>query len=295
MLTFLFKKTEKQQSNTIESTITVSCGMNTSSLDQVNHCSKRFGWCQNHLHVSLQCLGCDAATLCGSRLLGTHDLKDTFMEQTQATSSQATLSVTGGFHGFASASASFAKPLASTLQSNQRVTERPSEYISGTGFQPECHDLGGPTPILRYDFNFQPELPTNIFPDGSEQGKYHGMRCTVYPRFEGVWGLLSQDEACKYEFRVERHVCELVCVAQSLWSPNPKTWGRGKQKLLCNCNKMLQTYKVTLYINHKMSNTGTLQEFGTDTLWKGKPKNALLELSVDRSGHGSDEASSSTQ
>jgi hypothetical protein len=237
-------------------------------------------------------LGCDAATLYGSRLLGTHDLKDTFMEQTQATSSQATFGVTGGFHGFASASASFTKPLASTLQSNQRVTERPSEYISGTGFQPECHDLGGPTPILRYDFNFRPELPTNMFPDGSDQEKYHGMRCTVYPRFEGVWGLLSQDEACKYEFRVERHVCELVCVDQSL---NPKKRGRGKQKPLCNCNTMLQTYKVTLYINHKMSNIGTLPKFGTDTLSKGNPKNALVELSVDPSGRRSDEASSSTQ
>ncbi len=122
ILTFLFKKTEKQESNTIESKINVSCAMNTNSLEQVNHCSKWFGWCQNHIHVSLQCLGRDAATLCKSRSLGTHDLKDTFMEQTQATSSQATFGVTGGFHGFASASASLTKPLASSLQSNQRVT-----------------------------------------------------------------------------------------------------------------------------------------------------------------------------
>jgi hypothetical protein len=145
-------------------------------------------------------LGCDAATLYGSRLLGTHDLKDTFMEQTQATSSQATFGVTGGFHGFASASASFTKPLASTLQSNKRVTEIPSEFVSGTGFHSECHDLRGPTPILRYDFNFRPELLTNMFPDGSDQEKYHGMHCTVYPSFKGVWGFLSQDEACKYKF-----------------------------------------------------------------------------------------------
>jgi hypothetical protein len=270
-LDFLFKRTEKQQSNTIESKIKVCCDMNTSSLDQVNDCLKRFGWCQNHLHVALQCLGHDAATLCGSSLVGTRDVKDTYMEQTQATSSQATLGVTGGFQGLASASASFTKPLASTLQSNQRVTEIPCEVISGTGFQPECHDHGGPTPILRYDFKFRPELPTNMIPDGSDQEKYHGMRCTVYPRFEGVWGLLSQDEACKYEFRVERHVCELVCVDQSL---NPKKRGRGKQKLLCNCNTMLQTYKVTLYINHKMSNIGTLPKFGTDT-FKSLPKECI--------------------
>ncbi len=80
------------------------------------------------------------------------------------------------------------------------TTERPSEYISGTGFQPECHVLGGPRPILRYDFNFRPELPTNKFPDGSDLEKYRGMRCTVSTHFKGIWGLLSQDEACKYEF-----------------------------------------------------------------------------------------------
>ncbi|CAK9868013.1 unnamed protein product [Sphagnum jensenii] len=215
------------------------------------------------------------------------------MEQTQATSPQATFGVTGGIQGFASASVSLTKPFASTLQSNQRVTEIPSEFISGTGFHASCHDEPSPTPILRYDFNFRLQLPTNMFPDGSDQEKYHGMRCTVYPSFEGVWGSLSQDPECEYKFQVERHVCELVCVDQSPLSLNPKTWGQGKQKL--SCNKMLQTYKVTLYINHKMSNIGTLQEFGTDTLSKGNPKNALMELSVDPSGRGSDEASSSTQ
>jgi len=293
-LDFLFKKTENQQSNTIESKIKVGCDMNTSS-DQVNDCLKRFGWCQNHLHVALQCLGHRAATLCGSSLVGTRDAKDTYMEQRQATSSQATIEVTGGFHGLASASASVTKPLTSTLQSNQRVREIPCEVISGTGFQGKCHDHSGATPILRYDFKFRPELPTNMFPDRSDQEKYHGMCCTVYPRFEGVWGLLSEDEVCKYEFRVERHVFELVSVARSPWSLNPKTWGRGKQKLLCNCNTMLQTYKTTLYINHKMSNIGTLPKFGTDTLSEGNPKNALVELSVDPNGRRSDEASSSTQ
>ncbi|CAK9209836.1 unnamed protein product [Sphagnum troendelagicum] len=292
ILQFLFKKTEKQQSCTIESKIEVRCDMNTSSPDQVNDCLKRFGWCQNHLHVALQCFGHDAATLCGSSLLGTREAKDTYMEQTQATSSQATIGLTGGFHGFATISASFMKPLLSSLQSNQRVIEIPCEVISGTGFQPECHDLGGPTPILRYDFKFRPELPTNRFPDRPDQKWYDGMRCTVYPHFKGIWGLLSEDEECKYELRVERHVCELVCVDQSL---KPKKWSRGKQKLLCNCNTMLQTYKVTLYINHKMSNIETLPEFGTDTLSKAYPKNAFMKLSVDPSVCGSHYASSSTQ
>jgi len=51
ILTFLFKKTEKQESNTIESKINVRCAMNTNSLEQVNHCSKWFGWCQNHIYM----------------------------------------------------------------------------------------------------------------------------------------------------------------------------------------------------------------------------------------------------
>jgi hypothetical protein len=217
------------------------------------------------------------------------------MEQTQATCPQATFGVTAGFHSFVSASASLTKPFKSTVQSNQRMTEIPSEFISGTGFHASCHNKLGPMPILRYDFNFRPQLPTNMFPDGSDQEKYDGMRRTVYPSFEGVWGLLSQDSECEYKFQVERHVCELVCVAQSPFSLNPKTWVRGKQKLSCNCNKMLQTYKVTLLINHKMSDIGTLQESGKDILSKDNPKNALVELLVDPSGRGPDGASSSTQ
>jgi hypothetical protein len=233
----------------------------------------------------------EAAQLFGCSAVGMQSLKDTYMEQTQATSSQATLQVTGGVPPFASASVT--TPSASTLQSNQRVTETPREFISGTKWEGVCHEHGGPTPSLTYDYNFWPKLPTNMFPDGSDQDKYLGMCCTVHPSFKGNWCSLSQDEACEYEFRVERHVSELGSVAQSRWSLNPKTWGRGKQKLLCN--EKLQTYKKILYINHKMSNIGTLQEFGTDTLWKGNPKNALMELSVDPSGRGSDEASSSTQ
>jgi hypothetical protein len=44
-----------------------------------------------------------------------------------------------------------------------------------------------------------------------------------------------------------------------------------------------------------MSNIGTLPKFGTDTLSKAYPKNALMRLSLDPSVCGSDYASSSTQ
>jgi hypothetical protein len=213
------------------------------------------------------------------------------MEQTQATSSQATLALTGGV-GFASGSASVTKPLASTLQLNQRMIETSCEVISGTGFQPVCHSHGGESPVLTYDFNFRPQmLSTNEFPDESDQDKYNGMRCTVYPCCQDVWGLLSEDEACEYEFRVRRHVFELVCDEESL---NSKKRNR-EEKRLCTCNTMLHTYNVRLYINHKMSNIGTLPKCGTDTLSRTDPENALMILVVDRSVRGSDYASSSAQ
>jgi len=298
ILTFLFRKTEKKpNTNVIESNFFVSCPIKRTKSQVLTHDnSKHFGWSQNCLDVLYQCLECDAAIYSGSSILGTREFKDTFMEmrQAQATSSQVTIGVTGGCKCVASASASFAGPVESTLESSQRMMEMPSHFMSSTGFCAECLDLEGPKPIARVDFKFWLELPTNEFPDEREQKKYHGMFCTVYPNFKGIWMLLDQNEACEYEFQVERHVCELISVAQpqSQWSLiNPRTWFTGKQKPLCDCNKMLETYKVKLYITHRMSNIDTLPQSGIDMVCRCNPKNALVELCCC----GPNEASSSTQ
>ncbi len=106
------------------------------------------------------------------------------MRQAQATSSQVTFGVTGGCKSVASAIASFAGSVESTLESSQRMMEMPSHFMSGTGFCAECLDVEGPKPIARVDFKFWLELPTNEFPDEREQKKYQGMFCTVYPNFQ---------------------------------------------------------------------------------------------------------------
>jgi hypothetical protein len=87
---------------------------------------------------------------------------------------------------------------------------------------------------------------------------------------------------------VKRHACELVLVAGKR-----KTWG-WKRNLSCDCNEMLQTYRVTLYINHDMSNIETLAEFQRP-LCEDNPKNKLVGLGVPPSSPASGEASSSTQ
>jgi len=275
-LEFLFRKTKDPPSNTIESKIRVTCDIKRSSSDQENESLKRFGWCQNHLHVELQCLEDNAATLLEYSAGGTVDLKNMETKQTQATCSQATYKATVGHRSIASASASLTKPSASTLESSQRMMERPAEYISGTQFKPHCHVDTGPKPNLTYAFNFQPELPKDKFPDGCNQEHYQGMCSTVCPRLEGVWGMLSEVDDCEYELRVQRDVCELVCDEQYKWSLNPKYWRTGKQKLVCDCNEMVQKYKVKLYINHKMSNIETLEE--SVTLSRINPKNVLMEV-----------------
>jgi hypothetical protein len=89
-------------------------------------------------------------------------------------------------------------------------------------------------------------------------------------------------------------VCELISVAQPQpqWSViNSKTWLTGKQKPLCDCNKILETYKVKLYTNHRMSNIDTLLQSRIDMVCQRNPKNALVELHCC----GPNEASSSTQ
>jgi hypothetical protein len=231
----------------------------------------------------------DAATPSPSKLLESQNLKYTILEQTQATSAQLTLGATGGCNGVASVTASLNKPLASTLQLNQRVIEISSEFISGTRFRADCVDRGGATPMLGYNFKLWPEVPANKLPDGFDEEKYKGTLCTVSPNFKANWRVTRQDVICKYELKVKRHACELVLVAKK-----PKMWGLGKQKLSCACNKILQTYMVTLYINHNMSNIATLAE-SERTLWKDNPKNKLVGLGVHPSNPAFDEASSGTQ
>ncbi|CAK9868002.1 unnamed protein product [Sphagnum jensenii] len=204
----------------------------------------------------------------GSSILRTREFKDTFMEirQAQATSSQMTLGVTGGCKSVTSASASFAGPVESTLESSQCMMEMPSHFVSGTGFCAECLDVGGPKPIARVDLNFGWSFQqTNSLMKGSRRSI---MACSAQ------YTLISKAFGCSWikmkpvnEFQVERHVCEPISVAQP--QPrcsliNPKTWFTGKQKPLCDCNKMLETYKVKLYINHRMSNTDTLPQSGID-------------------------------
>jgi hypothetical protein len=119
ILTFFFRKTENQpNTNVIKSKFFVSFPIKrTKSRFPTHDNSKHFGWCQNRLDVSYQCLECDAAIYSGSSILGMREFKDTFMEmrQAQATSSQVTLGVTGGCKSVASASASFSGPVESTF------------------------------------------------------------------------------------------------------------------------------------------------------------------------------------
>ncbi len=161
-----------------------------------------------------QCLEHDSATYAGSPILGTREFKNMFVEmrQAQATSSQVTLGVIGGCNNVASASASFAGPVKSTLESSQCMMEM--HFMTTARFLAECYDEGGPKPIARVSFKFCLELPTNKFPDEREQEKYHGMFCTVCPNSKGSWMFLDQNEACTYKFQVERHVCKIIFVAQ---------------------------------------------------------------------------------
>ncbi|CAK9265621.1 unnamed protein product [Sphagnum jensenii] len=215
---------------------------------------------------------------------GLQILKTTYMEQEQANPFQLIVEATGGAPGIASVKGSVTKPLASTSKLYQRVTEMAHEFISGTRFRANCADKGGPTPKSRYMFKLWPKVPTNKLPNGSDEEKHKGMLCTVSPNFKANWSMMRQD-ICKYGLKVKRHACELVLVAGK-----PKTWwGRGKQNLSCDCNKMLQTYRVTLYINHDMSNIETLAEFERP-LWKDNPKNKLVGLGVHPSSPASDEA-----
>jgi hypothetical protein len=109
--------------------------------------------------------------------------------------------------------------------------------------------------MLGYNFKLWAEVPENKLPDLSHKEKYKGMFGTVSPHCTANWSPLNES-VCEYELKVERHARALVLVAEK-----PKTWWKAKQNLSCVCNEMLQTYRVTLYINHNMSVIETLAEF----------------------------------
>jgi hypothetical protein len=149
------------------------------------------------------------------------------------------------------------------------MMEMPSHFVSGTGFCAECLDVGGPKPIARVDFKFWLELPTNnSLMKGSRRSI---MACSAqYTLFSKAFGCSWIKMKPVNEFQVERHVRELISVAQP--QPqcsliNPKTWFTGKQKPLCDCNKMLETYKVKLYINYRMSNVDRLPQSEIDMVY----------------------------
>ncbi|KAH8936870.1 hypothetical protein BDL97_17G108100 [Sphagnum fallax] len=279
-LEFVFKKAE----STIESNVLVKCCMNEK---RRHRGSERFGWFQYKLHVSFQCKKRYAAKPSKSELLGSQTLKTSYMEQKQTNPFQFKLKATGGAPGIANVQTSMSKSLAST--SKQTVSEMEYEFISGTRFCANCTDKGGSRPKSRYMFKLWPKVPTNKLPNKSDKVKHTGMLSTVSPNFKANWSVKRQ-VICKYELKVKRHACELVLVAGK-----PKTWwGQWKQNLSCDRNKMLQTYRVTLYINHKMSNIETLAEFERP-LWKDNPKNKLVGLGVRPSSPASDEGSSNTE
>jgi hypothetical protein len=278
-LTFLFKKAKR----TIKSNVLVECCMNeeSSQLD-----GERCGWFQHKLDVSLQCLKLNAARRSPSKLLGSETLKETYMKQEQATPGQLTVGLAGGTPGIGSLQAAWTKLLASKLQSQQITREISLEFIGGSRFLATRADGGGPKPSSKYTFKLWPEIPSNKLPDRSDEENFKGMLCTVSPNFEANWTLLCQD-VCEYELKVERHVRELVLVAGK-----PKLL--RKQNFSCDCNDMVQTYRVILHINHDMSNIETFEETEV-ALWEGNPRNKLVELIGHRGDGFLDEASYSTQ
>jgi len=271
-LNFLFKKTEK----TIQSEILVKCCMNREGSCRN---SERSGWFQKKIGVSFQCLERNGAFPSPSKLVGSENLMNSILDQTQTTSSQLTVGATLGYQG-TGVSTSWTNPLAATLQSN--TTEMASEILSGTRFRADCVDGGGPTPTIGYNFKLLGKIPTNKLPNGFDEEKFKGIFCTIYPNFKADWRVM-EEKVCKYELKVKRKTGQYVLI--------PKK--RKKQKLSYTCDKMLQTYMVTLFINHNMPNIATLAE--SELLWQDKPRNELVGLNVHPSSSTFHEASSSTQ
>ncbi|CAM6036353.1 unnamed protein product [Sphagnum compactum] len=241
--------------------------------------NNRFGWFQKCLSVSLQCLHDNAAQLGHDVFANTKDTTKTNKTNTQTTSGAwqrtANLSVTPPF---VKAGLTVGKPTTTTSTLQEDSMETPTEHIRG-GFLAQDMSERGQRHRLSYNFVYQNPPEDIKDTQGNNRSMYlnTGMCHTVYSRINGTWDDLDDEEASEYEFRAQREVCELTKDV------------RSKKK--SQMKKLLQIYKMKLYINHKMTHIHNL----VDRTLTSRPDNCEL-VGVDTwpviGSHG---ASSSAQ
>jgi hypothetical protein len=235
--------------------------------------TKRFGWFQRQLEVSLECSEDGGAKLHGDGVLEQEDetQKRIWMENMQSNSGHIQFGMNGSVRGGlpviqGELGGLFSRSMGTSSSMKQHTIEIPNKQISG-GFVPIKMTSGGNKPCLSYKFNYM-KYPKDINEVDSEAKRElyitTGLCSSLSPKVVGMWDELDDDKlSYLYTFEAQRIICEL--------KKTNTIFGILKSKSIRK--EVEQKYKVEIHVNHKMTH-----------ICKFKPRKAFKEGERDTLG-----------
>jgi hypothetical protein len=188
--------------------------------------TKRFGWFQRQLEVSLECSEDGGAKLHGDGVLEQEDetQKRIWMENMQSNSGHIQFGMNGSVRGGlpviqGELGGLFSRSMGTSSSMKQHTIEIPNKQISG-GFVPIKMTSGGNKPCLSYKFNYM-KYPKDINEVDNEAKRElyitTGLCSSLSPKVVGTWDELDDDKlSYLYTFEAQRIVCELKKQIQCL-------------------------------------------------------------------------------
>jgi hypothetical protein len=237
--------------------------------------TKRFGWFQRQLEVSLECSEDGGAKLHGDGVLEQEDesQKRIWMENMQSNSGHIQYGMNGSVRGGlpmiqGELVGLFSRSVGTSSSMRQHTIEIPNKQMSG-GFVPIRMTSGGNKPCLSYKFNYI-KYPKDINEVDSEAKRElyitTGLCSSLSPKVVGTWDELDDDKhSYLYTFEAQRIVCEL--------KKTNTMFGILKSKSIRR--EVEQKYKVEIHVNHKMTH---ICKFKPRKAFKAGERDTLGEL-----------------
>jgi hypothetical protein len=252
---------------TLQTELSVNFDMKHAEPNEVE--TKRFGWFQRRLKISLECSEDDAAKLQDDEVLDGELQKRTWKANVQKNSGTTQFGVNGNMKGGlpfiqGGGGVNISRTMGTNSSLSEEAIETLNKQIDG-GFTSRRRCSQGKNDCLFYEFNYL-KYPKTIDDVDSEDKRESyintGLCSSVKPKVMGTWDSLDESKiSYMYTFEAQRTVCEL----KRTWFPILKNKSIR--------NEVEQIYKVEIHVNHQMTH-----------ICRFKPRRALKEGESDTLG-----------
>ncbi|CAK9205019.1 unnamed protein product [Sphagnum troendelagicum] len=252
---------------TLQTELSVNFDMKHAEPNEVE--TKRFGWFQRRLKISLECSEDDAAKLQDDEVLDGELQKRTWKANVQKNSGTTQFRVNGNMKGGlpfiqGGGGVNISRTMGTNSSLSEEAIETLNKQIDG-GFTSRRRCSQGKNDCLFYEFNYL-KYPKTIDDVDSEDKRESyintGLCSSVKPKVMGTWDSLDESKiSYMYTFEAQRTVCEL----KRTWFPILKNKSIR--------NEVEQIYKVEIHVNHQMTH-----------ICRFKPRRALKEGESDTLG-----------